>query len=69
MQVFVKYLLELTYCLLLKKLEINKLQTLIKAEEGKTDPSIIIELPHEISNNVVCATSKGSDPAHVQSLC
>ena len=29
---------------------------------------IIIELRHEISNNVVCATSKGSDqPVHRQS--
>ena len=30
---------------------------------------IIIELQHEISNKVVCATSKGSDqPAHTRSL-
>ena len=30
---------------------------------------IIIEPQHEISNNVVCATSKGSDqPAHTRSL-
>ena len=30
---------------------------------------IIIEPRHEISNNVVCATSKGSDqPAHMRSL-
>ena len=30
---------------------------------------IIIEPVHEISNNVVCATSKGSDqPAHTRSL-
>ena len=30
---------------------------------------IIIEPRHEISNNVVCATSKGSDqPAHTRSL-
>ena len=29
----------------------------------------IIEAQHEISNNVVCATSKGSDqPAHTRSL-
>ena len=29
----------------------------------------IIELRHEISNNVVCATSKGSDqPAHMRRL-
>ena len=29
----------------------------------------IIETQHEISNNVVCATSKASDqPAHTQSL-
>ena len=29
----------------------------------------IIELRHETSNNVVCATSKGSDqPAHMHSL-
>ena len=29
----------------------------------------VIELRHEISNNVVCATSKGSDqPAHMHSL-
>ena len=29
----------------------------------------IIELQHEISNNVVCATSKASDqPAHTRSL-
>ena len=29
----------------------------------------IIEPRHEISNNVVCATSKGSDqPAHTRSL-
>ena len=29
----------------------------------------IIEPPHEISNNVVCATSKGTDqPAHMRSL-
>ena len=29
----------------------------------------IIEPQHEISNNVVCATSKGSDqPAHMRSL-
>ena len=29
----------------------------------------IIEPPHEISNNVVCATSKASDqPAHTRSL-
>ena len=28
-----------------------------------------VELQHEISNNVVCATSKGSDqPAHMRSL-
>ena len=31
--------------------------------------TIIIEPVHEISNNVVCATSKGSDqPAHMRSL-
>ena len=31
--------------------------------------NIIIEPRHEISNNVVCATSKGSDqPAHMRSL-
>ena len=31
--------------------------------------SIIIEPVHEISNNVVCATSKASDqPAHTDSL-
>ena len=30
---------------------------------------IIIEPPHEISNNMVCATSKGSgQPAHTHSL-
>ena len=30
---------------------------------------LIIESRHEISNNVVCATSKGSDqPAHTHSL-
>ena len=30
---------------------------------------IMIELVHEISNNVVCATSKASDqPAHMRSL-
>ena len=29
----------------------------------------IVELQHEISNNVVCATSKASDqPAHTRSL-
>ena len=31
--------------------------------------AIEIKLAHEISNNVVCATSKGSDqPAHTRSL-
>ena len=31
--------------------------------------SLIYEPRHEISNNVVCATSKGSDqPAHTRSL-
>ena len=31
--------------------------------------SILKERQHEISNNVVCATSKGSDqPAHMRSL-
>ena len=36
---------------------------------GLTFCSIIIEPRHEISNNVVCVTSKGSDqPAHVRSL-
>ena len=31
--------------------------------------NIIIEPVHEISNNVVCATSKASDqPAHMRSL-
>ena len=30
---------------------------------------LYIESQHEISNNVVCATSKGSDqPAHMRSL-
>ena len=30
---------------------------------------LIIELVHEISNNVLCATSKASDqPAHMRSL-
>ena len=30
---------------------------------------LLIEPVHEISNNVVCATSKGSDqPAHMRSL-
>ena len=33
------------------------------------DVIIIIESQHEISNNVVCETSKGSDqPAHMCSL-
>ena len=39
--------------------------------EHFVDPqgSFIIEPRHEISNNVVCATSKGSDqPAHTRSL-
>ena len=32
-------------------------------------PCITYEPPHGISNNVVCATSKGSDqPAHMHSL-
>ena len=31
--------------------------------------SLLFEQVHEISNNVVCATSKGSDqPAHMRSL-
>ena len=33
------------------------------------DQKLILELVHEISNNVVCATSKASDqPAHMRSL-
>ena len=32
-------------------------------------PSIKYEPPHEVSNNVVCVTSKGSDqPVHMRSL-
>ena len=34
-----------------------------------SDIDCLSEPPHEISNNVVCATSKGSDqPAHMCSL-
>ena len=38
-------------------------------KELKTGSNLMIEPRHEISNNVVCATSKGSDqPAHMRSL-
>ena len=36
---------------------------------AQTTTQLLFEPPHEISNNVVCATSKGSDqPAHTRSL-
>ena len=42
--------------------------TLTKAFAAHTH-SIVIELWHDISNNLVCATSKASDqPAHTRSL-
>ena len=44
---------------------------LICAKKGKKRTKVIyiIEPQHEISNNKVCATSKGSDqPAHMRSL-
>ena len=43
------------------------LQQVSASVDGFT--KVIIEPRHEISNNVVCATSKGSDqPAHTRSL-
>ena len=48
--------------------------SVLKALPSKLDikrhsPSILYEPVHEISNNVVYATSKGSDqPAHMRSL-
>ena len=40
-----------------------------EARSALLGPSIIIEPRHEISNNVVCATSKVSDqPAQTRSL-
>ena len=40
-----------------------------KAGNSKKNLCIIIEPVHEISNNLVCATSKASDqPAHTYSL-
>ena len=40
------------------------------AQEGSSEHSLFkYEPSHEISNNVVCVTSKGSDqPAHMRSL-
>ena len=38
-------------------------------ETKKTDKILIIDPRHEISNNVICATSKASDqPVHMRSL-
>ena len=40
-----------------------------KVNNARVCVDAIIELVHEISNNVVCATSKASDqPAHTRSL-
>ena len=49
---------------------VTKYQTWISHSSNKRFPPITTnELWHEISNNVVCATSKGSDqPAHTRSL-
>ena len=45
------------------------LSPLGEAMEACINIYIQFEPPHEISNNVVCATSKGSDqPAHTRSL-
>ena len=41
----------------------------LHVNKQKSDYDMIIEPRHEISNNVVCATSKGSDqPAHMRIL-
>ena len=41
----------------------------LQINEGWNGDNIIIEPRHEISNNMVCAISKGSDqPAHTRSL-
>ena len=44
-------------------------QTVCKVLKKKLIWDVLSEPRHEISNNVVCATSKGSDqPAHTRSL-
>ena len=46
-----------------------KVSFMFDTERIHNRPVVIIEPRHEISNNVVCATSKGSDqPAHMRSL-
>ena len=57
----------------LRTLKHNYLKTYWKLSESKTFNNylcyILIEPVHEISNNVVCATSKASEqPAHTRSL-
>ena len=51
--------------------EVNsyRVQTFLIRRRTRCSLIRIIEPVHEISNNVVCATSKGSDqPAHMRSL-
>ena len=44
-------------------------EEIVAVEIKKESLNLIFEPQHEISNNVVCATSKGSDqPAHTCSL-
>ena len=49
--------------------EMTKLQLARKESKDSEESKNTFEQQHEISNNVVCGTSKGSDqPAHTHSL-
>ena len=56
----------LRYCYSIRNLSTVSIHT---SRKHLRDPEFAIEPVHEISNNLVCATSKASDqPAHTRSL-